>query len=390
MTSPFPGGTIWRLRTDPGGKRFAYARGRADIPFIPELPPDPLLVTDRVPRIRTRSFPPVGAPSRSTLVYGSYTADIPVHPTNYVGVTPGTVLTRHPASGDGDFYASANNQVIQALDVYGCVRVGTYSGVTIKNCIIRGGTGTAPNNGLVQGGNLIPPGGAPAGGSLRGAVIQDCTFTGRGNLWQGGIGSAGDYTLERCEITGFADGVSLNSSIGKVNLFGNWIHNGLYAEWAVDGDPNYPAQSAHHMHGDAVQFHTGKDIVLRGNYLGGKKLTGYDYGTGANAAAINANDDFHTSAVMLQQEIDASLPRKIERVMIEKNYLEGGMGTLNIPSKYSNNMASVTIRDNTFPRQTFVVPVSTMTYVGRMAEWAGVWSNNRFDDGTPVAINQKV
>jgi hypothetical protein len=318
------------------------------------------------------------SPSRADLVFSAANAlQFPTDPTSFVGPTTPGSLTRYPASGDGDFTASSNDQVIEGLDIYGSVRLLAYSGVTIRNCIIRGTLVTGQNTAFVVASNE----------DLRGAVIEDCELVGRGNMWVEGIRGS-NYTIRRCELHGMTDGISLTSQGGNVQVLGNWIHDCLYSEWDST-TPNMPTQGSYYMHCDAIQFHRGKDYVIRGNYLGGVRAA--DPSTGAvwnhhtgHLSDIQAADDFYNSCILLKQEVDSTQANKIERVLIEQNVFNGGVASLNHPSSNGNDFSSTTIRDNQFVPLPYA---GTSFYILKSPSLLTVMSNNTFTTGGAVPIS---
>lgn len=360
----------WR-RVQVGSSYVLRSRGAQDIP----LPGEPLALQYRLAELDARTFYEPG-PDRSDLVISAENAlQIPANPAKYVG-TLGT-LTRYPASGDGDFTASFNGQIIENYDIYGSVRLLAYTGVKVRNCIIRGTTATGANTAFVTASNE----------NLRGAVIEDCELVGRGNLWCEGIRGS-NYKIQRCELHGMTDGISLTSQGGNVDVLGNWIHDGLYSEWTAT-TPGMPTQGSYYMHCDAIQFHRGRNYNIRGNYIGGLRagdpVTGdiWPHHTG-HLADIQAGDDFYNSGILLKQEVDSSDANKIENVLIEQNVFEGGACCINHPSGNGNTFATATIRDNLF------VPYpggSTKYYILKSPSLQTVMSNNRFITGGLVPIS---
>lgn len=318
------------------------------------------------------------SPGRSDLVFSAANAlQFPTSPTSFVGPTTPGSLTRYPASGDGDFTASADGQVIEGLDIYGSVRLLAFAGVTIRNCRIRGTLATGSNTAFVVASNE----------NLRGAVIEDCELIGRGNLWVEGI-RGGNYVIRRCELHGMTDGISLTSQVGNVQVLGNWIHDGLYSEWDST-TPNMPTQGSYYMHCDAIQFHRGRNYTIRGNYIGG--LRAGDPTTGAvwghhtgHLADIQGGDDFYNSGILLKQEVDASDANKIENVLIEQNVIQGGACGINHPSGNGNDFSTATIRDNQF------VPLphgNGQFYILKSPSLLTVMSGNTFTTGGAVPIS---
>ncbi len=282
------------------------------------------------------------------------------------GPIPGTTLT----TVSGDFNVTANNQLVQNLDINGRLNTGAFSNVVVRNCIIRG---TAMTGADTETYCIIS-----ANDNSRGLLVEDCRIVGRGNPWCSATGS-GNYTIRRTEISNTPDGLGLRSALGNVTAEACWIHNGYFLEWDAT-TPNRPAAGGYYTHVDGVQFHRGKNYVFRGNMIGGVRAP-YDHHSG-HQADIQAADDMYNAAFMIKQEVDNSLANKIENVLIEDNWLEGGASTINMASGRDNDFSSTTIRNNRFIRSTWGAQYYILRPPG-----LGVFTNNVFDDdGTPVPI----
>jgi hypothetical protein len=334
----------------------------------------PIVVQYRMTRLRARSFYSPTA-SRADLVYGSY--DPAVDPANRVGVLASPARTRFPASGEGDFTASSNGQVIENLDVYGGIRLLSYSNVIVRNCAVYGTLATGTDTAMIT----------FAGDNGRGLLIEDCRLEGRGNPWVSAM-RGGGYTMVRTEVTNCTDGLALTSQVGNVTAEGCWFHNGLFMEWDAT-TPDMPYAGSYYTHVDGVQFHRGKNYVFRGNHIGGTRTNNpadgkaYGHHTG-NAANINAGDDLYNSCFMIKQEVDASQANKIENVLIEKNWLEGGTATVNHPSGNGNDFATLTFQDNKFIRNVG----GDQIYILLSPSLLAGYTNNTFTDtGLPVPIS---
>lgn len=298
--------------------------------------------------------------ARRALVAGTYCPSA-----STTGPIPGTQLRRI----DGDVVASADGQVIENLEVFGSINLRSFTGVTIRNCVVWGTMATGTDTAFIIFGSE----------NGRSAVIEDCRLNGRGNVWCSGV-RGGNYTMRRTEITNASDGVSLTSQIGNVTVEACWIHNGYYMEWSAD-TPNMPKQGGNYTHVDGVQFHRGKNYTFRGNMIGGTRCPA-KYQTGA-LAQIQAADDMYNSAFMIKQEVDNTAANKIENVLIESNWLAGGGATINIASGRDNTFSSLIIRNNRFVRSTWGPQMYILTPPGY-----GTLSNNVFDDdnqGVPIS-----
>lgn len=127
----------------------------------------------------------------------------------------------------GTITTSVAGQVIENVAITGDVYI-NHSNVTLRNFSLRG---RIYINGPV------------------GLVVEDCELDGGG--YDGAAIAEHNYTLRRCEVRGYADGLRVN---GNVTIEDNWVHT----------FPDYIAQGAHQ---DAVQVTSGSNIVIRHNTL---------------------------------------------------------------------------------------------------------------------------
>jgi hypothetical protein len=253
--------------------------------------------------------------------------------------------------------------------VFGSIHTGAFTNVVIRNCIVWGTLATGTDTSFIISSN----------DNGRGLIVEDCRLIGRGSAWCSGM-RGGNYTIRRTEINNAPDGLCFTSQLGNVTAESCWIHNGLYLEWTAS-TPNMPPGGNYYTHTDGVQFHRGKNYVIRGNMIGGVRVPG-DHHTGM-AAQIASGDDMYNAAFMIKQEVDNTLANKIENVLIENNWLMGGQSTINITSGRDNTFSSTTIRNNRFIRSTW----GQQYYILR-GPGLGVFSNNVFDDdGSPVPIS---
>jgi len=344
------------------------------------------------------------AAQRDALVYGNYKPSAAT-----VGPVPEVDLTQFgtPATST-DVVVTANNQVVENLEIWGRVDVKAFTGVTIRNCIIHGSLLRNGNAGHIIGN----------AGDLHGATIIDTALVGRpvtvpasfdgvvnpdagsinlGNEWAGGIGG-GNYKLLRTEIKHTSDGLALTSQVGNVTAKGCWIHDGWFNEWTpAQGSPSsgtahyypYSTGTEHYTHVDGIQFHRGKNYTFIGNFIGGTRVVGDHNAVPSEKAAINSGDDMYNAALMIKQEVDATAANKIENVLIDRNWLAGGAATVNITFGLDNHFETVTLSNNRFVRSTW----GNQAYVLRWHDAAGVdvgnFANNVFDDdGSPVTISR--
>lgn len=341
---------------------------------------------------------------RDALVYGNYKPSAAS-----VGPVPEITLTQYGSpTTSTDFVVTANNQVVQNLEIWGGVDLKSFSNVTVRNCIIHGTLNRGSGTGHVFG----------AGNNLRGATIIDSALVGRpvtvpasyngianpdagkvnlANEWVSGVLGA-NFTVLRTEITNTSDAISLVSPLGNVTVKGSWIHDGWMNEWGdsqaspSSGTPRYYPYSAgtiHYTHVDGVQFHRGKNYVFVGNVIGGKRVKGEHNATPSQKPQINSGDDMYNAAMMIKQEVDDTAANKIENVLIDRNWFAGGSATINITWGRNNRFETLTFSNNKFPRSTW----GDQWYILRSRDDAGTpvgnFSNNTFeDDNTPVPITR--
>lgn len=326
------------------------------------------------------SPPPV---DRETWVPGDYLPDATT-----TGPLPGTVFTQWGADGatSRDFNVTANNQIVDSLEVWGSINVGSFANVVIQNCIIHGTLVRGTQNAAI---NFAENG--------HGLLVKDCLFVtrpGNNNEWCQGM-RGGNYTMKRCEMKGWSDGVGLTSQLGNVTLLANWIHDGWYNEWtAAQNGTVYPTQAANYTHNDGIQFHIGKNYIITGNRIGGQRSGSYAHGAVPSLKdLINADDDCYNSAMLIKQEVNQQPENRIENVLINKNWFQGGVCTLNIASRQAsealgrdglfNTFATVVVQDNIF----FYTLVSGQFYVLKGATTTLTMTNNKFSDGSNVTIS---
>ena len=205
------------------------------------------------------------------------------------GVPAGTRLTP-----SGPITVDQDGAVLEGLDVDGCVRVNAED-VTIRSSRIR----------------CSSPVGQVAvalGDDGDRLTLQDVEVDGLGTSavcvgWS-------RYTLVRVNVHGCADGIRFGH---RVTVEDSWVHDLVRIRT---------------LHSDAVQTTSASDVVIRGNTLD---------------ANSTARGDYNNAAVMMGSETGG---RKVERVLIEDNHLDGGNYTLNVRGDIT--ASDVVIRDNTF------------------------------------------
>ena len=305
-----------------------------------------------------------------------------IAPTDRSQLIPGTYIPSRATTGrikgspplqkiEHDIKASYNGQVFTDLELWGSIDLGEFRNVVIRNCIIRGTAATGRDTSFVYG----------SGDDNRGLLIEDSALAGRGNIWCSAM-RGGNYTIRRTELTWIPDGLCLTSPLGNVTAEGCWIHNGMYKEWTAT-TLNMPRSGGYYSHTDGVQFHRGRNYVLRGNMIGGVRVPAKHH-TAGSLMAINSADDMYNACLMIKQEVDASAANRIENVLIEKNWFMGGAASINMTAGRGNTFTSTIIRNNRFIRSTW----GKQYYILR-TPGSGQFSNNVFDDdSTPVPISR--
>ncbi|MFC7619510.1 hypothetical protein [Microlunatus sp. GCM10028923] len=305
------------------------------------------------------------------------------------GPLPGTRLTKITADASrrggepGRFTVEDRNAVFDGYEFW--AEVVPAEGSVFRNCVFRG---IDPN--LVTNKNARAAIVAHASPHF---VLENCLIDPDGWLTQrerphrvihsNGIRGA-DFEARWCEIRNVADGIGIvghgaeaddaRSKITDIDRC--WIHAGSYV------NDYYVTHSDGQIHGDAVQFHTGKNITIRGCTLGGvRDVAGYNVwqfngpnrdgfvgGSPADTAGgRNTGDDHYTSVLMVKQEVADDVWRRLENVVIEDNGIGGGVASVN------NVMSSTT------PGQTW----SSLTISGnRFFERGPDWGRH-LDQGQP-------
>lgn len=257
---------------------------------------------------------------------------------------------------------------------------GTYKGRVFLGLVTFGiGTGVYVFEDCIFAGN-DPSGSGPNGNDSGGSVVKntgsteprptvtmiDCrvdpgywkTNKGRTKLWPelNGI-FGGGFTVKRCEIKNVCDGVAIHGYNYGFVLEQSILHSSTYATGTAN-----TGQGDQRTHCDGIQFHTGKNIRIRGNVIGydpsepdetkrTRHMVGYQ--TDPFSAAYNSGHDFENSCLMIKQEVGSAANMLIDQVMIELNWLYGGMATINFTYNATNpnRFATLTIRNNKFGRR---------------------------------------
>jgi hypothetical protein len=202
----------------------------------------------------------------------------------------------------------------------------------IRNCDVWG-----PPNVPAKWGPFLTANVVFANDDGRGCRIEDSRLRFWGNFWVQGALIGGNWTAERCEISG-PDGVDATSKVGNIKLLFCWIHDGGFGEWDASkievkdgGDGSHPSSyPGMYAHVDGFQFHRGRGHRVRNCAIGGVRDP-WDHHLG-HEAEINAADDMANSSFMIKQEVSNSEADLVDDVIIEKTWVMGGAGTVNITS----------------------------------------------------------
>ena len=291
--------------------------------------------------------------ARRALVPGSYKPSA-----STTGPVPCVSLTRH----NGTYTVNEPGTVVEGLDIYGNIVLGPNArNVVVRNTVVRGDAYASGKTSVITGG-----GGA---NDRLGLVVEDSILdlTGRENWFVNGLEGA-NLTVRRTEIKRSTDGIGLVSERGNVLVEGCWIHDGAHFTWTDDTPQPKPGHKDNQTHNDGVQFHRGKNLVLRGNFIGGDRAAG---------------DDYRNAGVMISQAVNADPANRLDDVLIEKNWFQGGAATINMAYSNGNDLRTVTIRDNRFLR-------GPGYYILKNGAIQPSLSNNVFDDtNQPVPVVQK-
>jgi hypothetical protein len=317
--------------------------------------------------------PGVG-PSRDDLIYGTYKPQ--------GGVTAGLVdpnaTFTTQGTGANTITLSTANAVYENVIFNGIVSIAAL-GIVFKNCVFKGLNNVTNSTGsstpCVKGASA-----SPTLGMLGGARFIDCLLDPQSKSWWSYTIQNSWVTLERCEIRGSVDGLSLGSpstSDQPTQIYGCHIHDGTYYSWTAPatGDGHSDGQT----HNDGIQIASGKNIHIKGNYIGGAPST---------TGNINDGDDFHNSCIIIGQ--GTSKPTDpaytIGTVLVEENWFEGSVDAVNLVRASGNTLPGVSVLNNRFIRRT-----NGTMYMSRPPApyFAGTISGNVIDDdGSPVPISQ--
>jgi hypothetical protein len=248
------------------------------------------------------------------------------------GVPAGTALTVY----NGDLTITTAGATYSGLDIHGYVVVKAPN-VTIKNSIIRGGTGSIGNG-------IVNDGAAGTNFLLEDSeVVPQYPVVGLDDI------KGWNYTALRDNIHGSVDGLKMYGDNATVE--DSWIHD--LVTYAHD-----PAQNNGPSHSDGVQILSGNNLKIIGNTIEGGNNT----------------------AVMITQNHGTT-----SNVAIENNWVSNGACTVNILPVPLVSLSGITVDNNIFTNNsTSHCPILDTPHVGLSA------SGNVFaGTGLPVPVNNK-
>ncbi len=220
---------------------------------------------------------------------------------NNTGVPAGTTLTVY----NGDLTITTAGATYSGLDIHGYVRVQAPN-VTIKNSIIRGGTG---NNGL----GIV----SDVSDSATNFLLEDSEVVPQYPVVNLDDVKGWNYTLLRDNIHGAVDGLKMYGNNATVQ--DSWIHD--LVTYAHD-----PAQNNGPSHSDGVQILSGTNLKVLGNTIEGQP----------------------NSSIIITQDHGA-----VSNVLIDGNWLSGldQVATVKLLNKPLPSMSGITVTNNLFTGQ---------------------------------------
>jgi hypothetical protein len=215
-------------------------------------------------------------------------------------VPAGTALTVY----NGDLTITKAGATYSGLDIHGYVVVKAPN-VTIKNSIIRGGTGSN-GNGIVNSGDASPN-----------FLLEDSEVVPQYPVVNLDDVKGWNYTLLRDNIHGSVDGLKMYGDNATVE--DSWIHD--LVTYAHD-----PAQNNGPSHSDGVQILSGNNLKIIGNTIVGQP----------------------NSTIMVTQDHGA-----VNNILIDGNWLsgDGQVASIKVLAHPMASLSGITITNNVFQGQ---------------------------------------
>ena len=238
---------------------------------------------------------------------------------------------------NGDLTVTTAGATYTNLDIHGYLVIKAPN-VTVKNSIIRGGTG---NNGL----GIV----SDTDDAATNFLLEDSTIVPANPVVGLDDIKGWNYTALRDNIYGSVDGLKMYGDNATVES--SWIHD--LVTYAHD-----PAQGGGPSHSDGVQILSGSNLKVIGNTIEG----------GLNTAVMITQDHGTTN-----------------NVVIDGNWLSGGKCTINMTPKPLGALNAITVTNNTFTANSSLsCPILDTTQTNLTAT-----GNVYAGTGLPVPVNNK-
>lgn len=313
-----------------------------------------------------------GGSGRTLLVPGTY------KPSDATTGSLQSTLPAYNATTIDMLVITEDNTTLQNLTIYGDIHIRARN-VTLRNCILKGGTNAPSSASGVVNCNS---------NKCFNALIEDCTIKPhKPHYFRDGI-VGHEYTARRNRVSHTTDGfgafiTTANGTDTNVALEANYVSDLTY--WYPDGGVHSDG-----THNDCLQIQGGANIHVIGNYF---------YGTSVLGAGSQPNPDkprllsesppkIQGSCIIVQKQTSTAA---LANVVIEKNWLNNAQGGFNMkPGSY-------TFRDNLFGRDWYdynkLNGYTTSQYPMRgddstQTNVTGLYTSNRWED-TGVLLSGK-
>ncbi len=238
---------------------------------------------------------------------------------------------------NGDLTITTAGATYSGLDIHGYVVVKAPN-VTIKDSIIRGGTGPI-GNGIVN----------DTDNAATNFVLEDSEIFPANPVVGLDDIKGWNYTMLRDNIHGSVDGLKIYGDNATVES--SWIHD--LVTYAHD-----PAQNNGPSHSDGIQILSGSNLKVIGNTIEG----------GSNTAVMITQDHGTTN-----------------NVVIDSNWISGGACSINMTPKPLGALNAITVDSNIFTNNsTNHCPILSTTQTNLTAS-----GNVYAGTGLPVPVNNK-
>lgn len=295
---------------------------------------------------RTAVVPPGSGVNRDTLVYGTYRPSALT--TGHTGTLTdlGTPATQNATLPDVP--------VLENRLIYGDIKWKGTSDITLKNCMLVGGSNPPASASAVVDCNATHQGRI---------TLIDCTITPRDPRNRDCI-VGHNWSAYRCNLSAGIDGAGIFTTSGTnadVVMMGNWTHDLSYvypdyrngvsgATWHTDGS-----------HNDGVQMQGGRNVHLKGNFIDLVNSNPAPTNSGPNPdkewlSVVKGNNG---SGLIVQDNTGAGIDNT---VIVEQNWFRGSLTQINIKP----NMRFI-FRNNRHFREVAI------NDTGLPGKWNGYW-----------------